>query len=35
MVEITFSALFLLLSGMLLARVPLRSLLRPLLRRAR
>jgi len=32
---ITFSALFLCLSGLLLARLPLRSALRPLLRRAR
>jgi len=30
-----FSALFLILSGVLLARLPLRSALRPLLRRAR
>lgn len=32
---IVFSALFLYLSGMLLARLPLRAALRPLLRRAR
>jgi hypothetical protein len=32
---ISFSALFLLLTGVLLARKPLRSALRPLLRRAR
>jgi hypothetical protein len=30
-----FSALFLILSGLVLARLPLRSALRPLLRRAR
>ena len=32
---IGFSALFFILTGMLLARLPLRSALRPLLRRAR
>jgi len=32
---LVFSALFLILSGVLLARLPLRSALRPLLRRAR
>jgi len=32
---ICFSALFFILTGLLLARLPLRSALRPLLRRAR
>jgi hypothetical protein len=32
---LAFSTLFLVLSGLLLARLPLRSALRPLLRRAR